>query len=583
LFLCAALLPACVVPFLIIKYAVDLPFGDEWALAEFFQKSAARELTAADLFAQQFEYRQFFPNLIIVALGWATGWDVRYEMLVSFLLACLVSFNLYRLGRITLGEGDGRRALVLFASNLLIFSPAQYENWLMGEQLIYFIPVACVTTCIVIAYSRLSNGIKFAACMCLATVSTFSAANGMLCWVVVFPVLAWSKTSKDFVKWKWPAALWAFGFAVNVALYFYSYRKPPSNPALTEAVARPAQAVIFFLAFTGSPLFGDSRYLVIPAALVGLLSIALFIAFGLRAIGAARDFDLSRRMTGWLMLGAYSLLTAGLVTIGRVGSGVQVSMISRYKTFSVYLLIALINLTAMAWAARAGRVSERRRTNAGRLLASGVCAFALLHLLASAVALRQVWRMEARLRQAKTCVLLVNVVGDDCLTEKVYPDAQYFRRAANFLDSQGFLRPPLVKSRRVEEFAGTNESGSRSHGVFEELEQNGALYIAFGRALLPGGARPADGVLLAYKNGGGDSVAFALAGMSNEGDILRTLSERRVDANWRGSFSAEMLPDGANEITAWAFDAETGRAYLLEGAHTIQATTGREGAADDHH
>ena len=93
---CLAIIPAVLLLTLILKCAVDMPYWDEWVYVTFFEKFSQGTLTLSDLFAQQNEYRQFFPNLIFVGLGWLTKWDKRYEVLVSFGLACLVSFNIYR-------------------------------------------------------------------------------------------------------------------------------------------------------------------------------------------------------------------------------------------------------------------------------------------------------------------------------------------------------------------------------------------------------------------------------------------------------------------------------------------------------
>src|SRR6266550_858693 len=108
-----ALLPACLIVLLIWEYSVDVPQWDQWELVGLFQKFAQRTLSLSDLFAQQNEYRQFFPNILFVGLGWLTRWDVRYEMLFSFLLACLISFDVYKLSGLTVG-GSLRQRLWLY-------------------------------------------------------------------------------------------------------------------------------------------------------------------------------------------------------------------------------------------------------------------------------------------------------------------------------------------------------------------------------------------------------------------------------------------------------------------------------------
>src|SRR5688572_3734411 len=141
LIFCLALLPVFLTLWLILNYGVDVPIWDDWETALLIEKFSQGTLTAADLFAKHNEYRQFFPNLLFVLLGWVTHWDLRYQMVSSFLLACVVSFNIYRLAQLTSG-GSKLRGLVQFVvSNILIFSPMQYENWLMGIQVVYYVPI----------------------------------------------------------------------------------------------------------------------------------------------------------------------------------------------------------------------------------------------------------------------------------------------------------------------------------------------------------------------------------------------------------------------------------------------------------
>src|SRR5258705_8047635 len=123
---CLTLLPPCLLALLICRYSVDLPQWDQWAYVPFFEKLSHASLTFGDLFAQANEYRQFFPNLVFVALGWLTHWDLRYEMIVTFLTACLISMNVYRLAERTLNHDRISRLLLFLIANLVIFSPAQY-------------------------------------------------------------------------------------------------------------------------------------------------------------------------------------------------------------------------------------------------------------------------------------------------------------------------------------------------------------------------------------------------------------------------------------------------------------------------
>ncbi len=111
-------------------------------------------------------------------------------MLAIFALACLSSFNLYRLGALTIGgENYSQRLAALLLTNVLIFSPLQFDTWLYGIQVVYLVPMACITTGLLVVLSGWHDRTKFAVCMCLSTLSAFSSANGMLCWVALLFVL----------------------------------------------------------------------------------------------------------------------------------------------------------------------------------------------------------------------------------------------------------------------------------------------------------------------------------------------------------------------------------------------------------
>src|ERR1700686_3447205 len=303
---CLALTPAVFLAVLILEYSVDFPQWDQWVYVIFFQKLALHTLTFSDLFAQVNEYRQFFPNLVFVVLGRLTRWDLRYEMWAIFLVACLISFTVYRLARLTIEGTHWRRILLLFMANLLIFSPVQYPNWLQGQQLVYYVPIACVTTCILVAHSRLNPGVRFLICGCLSTISTFSSANGVVCWIVVLPVLL--TASHDRVPARgWLITAWITGLLSNAALYLYGYYKPWWSPSPLAAFANPLRAVLYFLGFMGAPLGLERGKL---ATFVGILLLSLFAAGCMLVIRFRRDSTFVRRMTPWLLVGAYSILTA---------------------------------------------------------------------------------------------------------------------------------------------------------------------------------------------------------------------------------------------------------------------------------
>ena len=114
-------LPALWIGWLIFRYGVDTPWGDEWdSTLPLLEKMQAGTLGWADFFAFHNEHRIFFPRLLTFGLARLTDWNVRAELLVIWLLACACSFNLWRMALATLGSPS----LLVIAISLSV-SPAQ--------------------------------------------------------------------------------------------------------------------------------------------------------------------------------------------------------------------------------------------------------------------------------------------------------------------------------------------------------------------------------------------------------------------------------------------------------------------------
>jgi hypothetical protein len=131
------------------------------------------------------------------------------------------------------------------------------------------------------------------------------------------------------------------------------------------------------------------------------------------------------------------------------------------------------------------------------------------------------------------------------------------RERAESLDRMGYLRPPLVKGGLMRAL---DAGGTCAGGSLKLLPAEGGAVIAEGTARLPRrGGEPADAVVLAYGRAPEDQTAFALAAVGAAGT--------RGDAGWRKTLPPGAPPAGPRgAVTAWAFDAEEGKAHRLCGA-----------------
>ncbi|GET37177.1 hypothetical protein [Microseira wollei] len=566
-----AIIPAILTGILIVKYGVNVLFWDQWPLASIFEKIYAGNLTFQDLISQHNESRKFFPRLLFIGMAYLTGWDVRYEMLVIFILACLVSFNIYRLSLLTVGGSRVKLLLLACLSNLLIFSPIQWENWLWGIQVVVFVPIACLTTCILVAYSNLSLRIKILIGIVLATISTFSYANGLLCWVLVFPAIALAKpkASQELLKQKWLIVAWLVGFISNVVLYFYDYKKPPYHPSFSEGLLHPIKAVNYFLAFLGAPLAQNKLTV---ATIVGAILIVTFIGLVLYLLKFWHQNNLLHRTTGWLIIAGYTLISAAITTSGRVGFGVKQSLSSRYATFAVYLAITLIYLVAIILEdAEIRKIISRRNLALNRILSSVLTILIFLHVITAGYGIKKMQELQVSHYKGKACLLLINLVKDDDCLKRIWADTNDTKTKVNVLNNMGFFKPKLLKSNKIEKSEGNQVSGL-DYGWLDRIDRVGKdKYRVRGWAVLPEKERPADGVVLSYKNKNGESIAFAVASTDiKRTDVAKSLKNNAYKySGWEKFIALDKMPKSAEKIKAWAFDAETGKAFELNGSRSI--------------
>src|SRR5437588_7775356 len=444
------LTPAIFLAVLIPRYWVDLPQYDEWDSVTFFEHLSQGSLTAGLLFKQANEYRQFFPNVIVVALGWLTRWDVRYDMVVIFVIACLISLNVWRLAARTIQEDPLKFGLLIFLANLIIFSPTQYENWLQGQQLVYYMPILCVTTCILLARSNLATLMKFLICAGLSIISMFSSANGVVCWVVILPMLLLTEWQKNRCLVSWLSVAWIVALGLCVALYLHGYQKPWWTPSPLTAFHHPIRAVIYFLGFVGGP-FGLEK--VRLSMVAGAVLTTGFICSMVYVVKRRRDRTLTENTIGWLVIGSYSVLTAAMTTAGRLGLPTGPSQVPRYLGFSAYLPLALIFMGHIIGVDMHRRKDAAANNRWPRLTVVAAIILILYQPLMYLLSFHQMQKWQTRLQQAKASILLINELPDTRLTKILYPNIKFLIEKSNALDDLGFLRPKLIQSKHLKDFS----------------------------------------------------------------------------------------------------------------------------------
>lgn len=562
----ACLLPPVLLLVLLQKNAVNVPFWDEWQddIAGIFVKYSDGHLAFADLWAQHNESRFVLPRLIFLALGGLTHWNLIYEMAFTFLLACLAAGAVFRLGGKTFAGRPAARWAVFFIASLLIFSPTQYEAWLWGMELILYVPLVCILASLLLLQTALSERMKIILCAGLAVVGTYSFSNGLLVWIVLFPVLFLSDGWAGLRKKSRAALGWALGLVANATVYFQDYQSPQPSGIWHLLWTNPWQVVEYLLAFLGGPLvvvdYTDGSGVFIAVVIGGVL-LMLFVLTAVLLFRWRNNSVLARESWPWLTLGGYGLLSGLLATIGRVSLGPEQAMSSRYAIFGTCLIVALVHLVSLlVFHQPVTRNSAIRKpvTSIPLLVMLGATVI-LVHARSLPFAVHNMTLSGLKQLHAKSCLKFINILPPQpAAPATLFPDMIWVKIMANALDQRGWFNYPLLRTNRVAAFQ-MNPPPSQPVGIIENYQFIGTNQLFMrGWAISATHHAAADCVLFSCESTG---VAPAFFGLMDQRlfrpDLVQKIQDRAyLFAGWEKTVPLADLPKGALLIKVWVYDVE---------------------------
>jgi hypothetical protein len=561
-----ALLPAAFIVRLVAVYGVNVPFGDEWALLPLFGKWGEHHLSLADLFRQHNEHRILVPKLIYLGFVQLTHWNTKAEMFFSIVLCGLTSASLFRLLRQTV-PGTIRRHLSLWgAFNLLLFGPAQAENWLWGFQCQVFIPAACLVVSLLVLAPPAVERLRFIGAFMLAVLATFSFGNGLL----LLPLIGLYLSSKSASR-RW-VLTWAALSAIVLLSYFFAYEHHPAPKA------HPASAFdywIYFIRFNGNALGQFPFPFPFRLTLTAIIGTGALLAFATSAgrLLRRRGFRGSSALP-WIALGLYAIGSAVIATFGRIHEGTLQAIDSRYSTVSINLFIALAGLIALL--SRDFRPALHR-SQFKRLLPSFEVAYLTFILFWYTAALPGAIMRTSKLSQLKLQGLanlqFCKIISPSATLRRslrINVGYEEFVRDVAVIQQLHLLDPPLRTSDLLYDSGDASKAPANEFGRLETVARRGqTLFELSGWAFLPLENQPAAAVVLAYRRGN-SWHAFALADVNEERiGVPSTSSAFPELSGWRRTIDMATLPKGVHEISAWSVDAANAEVFRLPGTFAL--------------
>jgi len=337
-----ALVPLAFLIWMIAQYAVIVPYLDQWELVPLLEKTYHGELTFHDLWAQHNEHRLVFPQLIMLLLARLTHWNIRCELALNLVLALGIFAVFIRQLKIT-GRRPGIAGLpwAIPAVSLIVFSVSQYQNWLWGWQLQMFLSLLSVAGGIVLLANDTFRWWKFAVAAALGIVATYSFANGALLWPIGL-LLLFIKTRAG--EKRAATAGWLLIGALTMATYFHDYQEPERHPSLLLVFKMPVEYAVYVFKYLGAicaeGLGGDTSADGDFALIFGLAGTVATVWAGWMLLRKKiADFG---TLLPYFGLSLYSIGSALVTGVGRLGFGTNQAMASRYCTMVVPLWVSLV-------------------------------------------------------------------------------------------------------------------------------------------------------------------------------------------------------------------------------------------------
>ncbi len=349
---------------LVFRLAIDVPFGDEWTWSPTIVAYHAGQLTFWDLWNQHSQHRVLFPQLLMLGLASFHYWSQRRECLAG---VAIVTASLWLLWRVCVRTLPSRVAFALVAiGSVLLFSPAQSENWLWGFQSAWFMAGFAAFAAAALLTSETFTPLLELLLVACAVFAGFSSVIGLALAPAIFGGLV---VRRRYIGLS-PAIQWLFFSAVVIVVYFWGWqREPPIG-------AQPGSAMHVFLAgmwhgviVAGSPIANVGG--VAASSAFGALGVILAIAALVSALRNPNDLT-NRRQAPWLVILLYGLMAAFMIGFGRADVDTLDATGSRFVTCSLMLWLGLSGVAAV----RAGDILPSiRRAPAGVATAIvGLCA-----------------------------------------------------------------------------------------------------------------------------------------------------------------------------------------------------------------
>lgn len=327
-------LPIIVFIFIFDKYALNIPHWDDFAIRNSIQqfiKSNDIFEKIRILFAQHNEHRIFLTRivaLLIFQLTNSLNW--KYLMVVGNALLLLILLIYYKVF-----QKKSLNFYYFVPTSWLLLTSALYENvyWGMASvQNFGVIALALLSFYWIIFYPHryfLFLGVV------VASMAVFTSSNGLLVPILLLAVLLFQRRKEHF----WIALV---VFLLIYVLFFLGFQQIPDKSLHTHFnVSSFSRGLLATLGAMFDFTFLDAFLRIDLAMAFGLLILILVGLFAGKVLFYSYDIQQKNIDLFLLISLLFFGLTAAGISVGRMAYGIETLMSSKYKIYSVLIVISI--------------------------------------------------------------------------------------------------------------------------------------------------------------------------------------------------------------------------------------------------
>ncbi len=357
----AAAVVAVVYFLFLLHFAVAAPVADEWAHnIPLVDQAIHGNLTFNLLWAQYFQARLLFPNLLYALVGVPSHYDPRWFVILSAALMIAAFFLVLAVVRRYVDGGLRTVPTVILA--LVWFSLSAVSDALWAFELGYYLVIFSLALVIYgLLVPRRGRLVWLAVAIIAAVVGSYSFTQGLLLWPVGLVILLFSVPLSRRVAAE--VAVWLGAAVVTIGLYFWHFDLTGTNSlcrvhcGVGYTISHPELAVPYWMRMVGN---------VVPSvpgttgAIQIILGVVLTAAALLVVFQSIRERHRKPMAALPLAIVVFALLWDLLITSGRVSFESP-----GFHEYTLAQVMLLVGIAIFAWGHAEGLFDIARPASGG--------------------------------------------------------------------------------------------------------------------------------------------------------------------------------------------------------------------------